>query len=238
MSPKRSKQPTTTTSPDELKIFCGVFSISTRHHKAKGQAVTWGKRCDGFVIFSNASDPSINAIEFPVEGGERYGNMWRKSRDIWSAVAESFLSDQSNVKDSFDWFLLGGDDFYLAVHNLRAYLSSEEIISASGDSSTPLYLGRPVLTMQKNIIYNAGGCGYLLNRMALRLLISAFKTGICSSYNEDSSVEDVLIAACLSQYNIFPQDTRDYSGSDLIGLDRFHFRSPQESYDFIESNFS
>ena len=46
--------------------------------------------------------------------------MWQKSRSIWKYIAKHYL-------DSFDYFLLGGDDMFYIIENLRAYLNSQEI---------------------------------------------------------------------------------------------------------------
>lgn len=46
--------------------------------------------------------------------------MWQKSRSIWKYIATNYL-------DSFDYFLLGGDDMFYIIENLRAYLNSQEI---------------------------------------------------------------------------------------------------------------
>ena len=53
-------------------------------------------------------------------GEESYDNMWQKSRSIWKYIAKHYLH-------SFDYFLLGGDDMFYVIENLRAYLNSQEI---------------------------------------------------------------------------------------------------------------
>lgn len=46
------------------------------------------------------------------EGPETYGNMWQKIRAIWKYISFHY-------KDDFDWFVLGGDDLFMIVENLR-----------------------------------------------------------------------------------------------------------------------
>lgn len=46
------------------------------------------------------------------EGPEEYANMWQKSRAIWKYV-------NFHYNDDFDWFVLGGDDLFVIVENLR-----------------------------------------------------------------------------------------------------------------------
>lgn len=38
--------------------------------------------------------------------------MWQKSRAIWKYI-------NFHYKDDYDWFILGGDDIFLIVENLR-----------------------------------------------------------------------------------------------------------------------
>ncbi len=38
--------------------------------------------------------------------------MWQKSRAIWKYIDRHYKND-------FDWFVLGGDDIFLIVENLR-----------------------------------------------------------------------------------------------------------------------
>lgn len=46
------------------------------------------------------------------EGPEGWDNMWQKSRAIWKYIDRHYKND-------FDWFVLGGDDIFLIVENLR-----------------------------------------------------------------------------------------------------------------------
>lgn len=38
--------------------------------------------------------------------------MWQKSRAIWKYIDKHYKND-------FDWFVLGGDDIFIIVENLR-----------------------------------------------------------------------------------------------------------------------
>lgn len=49
------------------------------------------------------------------EGPEEWENMWQKSRAIWKYI-------NFHYKDDFDWFILGGDDIFIIVENLRKVL--------------------------------------------------------------------------------------------------------------------
>ena len=64
-------------------------------------------------------------------GEESYDNMWQKSRSIWKHIAAHYL-------DQFDFFLLGGDDMFYIVENLRAYLNSQEIVNLRNERNGQL----------------------------------------------------------------------------------------------------
>jgi hypothetical protein len=104
-----------------LRIFCGIYTMESSHAtNVKATRNTWAKKCDGFIAFSTKDDPHIPSIAILHEGKEAYDNMWQKSRSIWKYV-------YAHLRDKYDFFLLGGDDMFYIVENLRAYLGSEEI---------------------------------------------------------------------------------------------------------------
>ena len=74
------------------------------------------------MAFSTEADEHIPAIKIEHEGDESYDNMWQKSRSIWKYIGAHYA-------DEFDYFLLGGDDMYFIIENLKAYLSSDIIVS-------------------------------------------------------------------------------------------------------------
>ncbi|CAN0382970.1 unnamed protein product, partial [Ectocarpus sp. 12 AP-2014] len=85
--------------------------------------------------------------------------MWQKARAIWKYI-------NFHYKDDFDWFVLGGDDLFLIVENLRKYLLSDEIKGAAGGlengGPNPMYLGRRFRFIGEDRIYNNGGPSYVL----------------------------------------------------------------------------
>ena len=54
----------------------------------------------------------LNRFKIKHEGPEEYNNMWQKSRAIWKYINFHYIND-------FDWFVLGGDDLFVIVENLR-----------------------------------------------------------------------------------------------------------------------
>ena len=62
--------------------------------------------------------------------------------------------------DMYDWIFVSGDDTYLLVDSLRAYLRSTAIQSLG---SNPLFLGQ-TWSWNRGLVYTHGGGGYVLNR--------------------------------------------------------------------------
>ena len=206
------------TAPD-VRIFCGLYTME-KNHATNVRAVkeTWGKRCDGFVAFSTASDASIPAYKIEHEGDEAYDNMWQKSRSIWKFIAAHFAAD-------FDYFLLGGDDMYYIIENLKAYLDSKEI-RALRDKGEGVFLGRRFFPPKQNV-FNSGGAGYTLDRKALLVLGAHLDSPECYPHQR-GFWEDVNIANCLRQNgNILPYDTRD-----PLERERFHPFTPGQHLDY------
>eukprot|EP00984_Skeletonema_dohrnii_P038045 scaffold40836_cov122-Skeletonema_dohrnii-CCMP3373.AAC.1 len=117
------------------KIFCHIYTTQKQRPRIQSIRETWGNRCDGFHAASTITDRSIDSVNIPHEGMEAYNNMWQKVRAMWSYVYVNYF-------DSYDWFHIGGDDMYVLVENLRLYLESEEIETASNGGDQPLLLGQ------------------------------------------------------------------------------------------------
>lgn len=207
-----------TPAPD-VRIFCGLYTMEKNHAtNVKAVKETWGKRCDGFVAFSTASDPTIPAYKIEHEGDEAYDNMWQKSRSIWKFVAKHFA-------DEFDYFLLGGDDMYYIIENLKAYLNTQEIrdLRAKGEG---VFIGRRFFPPKQNV-FNSGGAGYILDRKSLSILGAHLDSPECYPHQR-GFWEDVNIANCLRQNgNVLPHDTRDPQERE-----RFHPFTPGQHLDY------
>ena len=206
------------TAPD-VRVFCALYTMEKNHAtNVKAVRDTWGKRCDGFLAFSTVTDPDLPALRIEHEGDEAYDNMWQKSRSIWKFVAKNYASQ-------FDYFLIGGDDMYYVVENLKAYLNSPEI-RALRDKGKGVFLGRRFFP-PKQRVFNSGGAGYTLDRVALGLLASRIDTPECYPHQR-GFWEDVNIANCLNVAGeILPYDTRD-----SLERERFHPFSPGQHLDY------
>jgi glycoprotein-N-acetylgalactosamine 3-beta-galactosyltransferase len=196
----------TTPEPDGVskgKILCGIYTYDKMNYRIQGVSETWGWRCDGFLPVSTVTidDPAIQgygSVDVPHYGPEEYNNMWQKTRSILAYMYDNYFDD-------FEYFYLAGDDTHLIVENLRRYLYTVE---QKHDAATePLYMGMP---RTYRTLYNSGGAGYVLNRVALkRLVLEAFPT--CHAKNQVSA-EDRFVGKCLKSMQIDPLHTVDAQG--------------------------
>lgn len=203
-------------SARKVRIFCGIYTMAKNHEtNVKATRDTWGKNCDGFLAFSTLQDNSIPAIKIDHEGEESYDNMWQKSRSIWKYIGKHFLQE-------FDFFLLGGDDMFYIIENLRAYLVSPDIYSLwnSHEDRKGVFLGRRFFP-PKQEVFNSGGAGYLLDQKAVEVLVANLDSPKCFPHQK-GFWEDVNVANCLRvSASIVPMDTRDE-----FQRERFHPFTP------------
>ncbi|CAM9231942.1 unnamed protein product [Ectocarpus fasciculatus] len=203
----------------EPRIFCGISTRHQNHHtNVKAIKETWASHCDGFVAFSDKTDHELNTFKIKREGLDEDGNMWQKSRAIWKYI-------NFHYKDDFDWFILGGDDLFLIVENLRKYLLSDEVKSAGGGiksgGTNPMYLGRRLRVFGENHrMYNNGRASYVLNQASVVLLASHLDDDDCQPHRE-TPWEDLLVSMCLKKNGVRAFDTRD-----SLGRERFHPFTP------------
>jgi hypothetical protein len=103
------------------------------------------------------------------------------------------------------------------------YLESEEIkVAANGGTylpngdeteQTPLFLGRRFAYQgDKNEIYNLGGSGYTMNKVALKALVV---NGLPNYFpHVETFAEDTRVAAIFRKMGIFPYETKDEAGEE------------------------
>lgn len=225
-------------STSRVKLFCLVYTTASGHGKIQRIRETWGPKCDGFVVGSTVTDPTVDAIHVPHPGPEVYQNIWQKVRVLWRYVYDHYY-------ENYDWFHIGGDDLYLIVEHLKQYLESDEIRTAAHGGiylpedeeledrtkattkptwQVPLFLGaRHWRAGNREDVYNDGGAGYTLNKAALKLLVVY---GL-PNYFADTTIseEDVMVARVLRQFGVDPYPTKDETGAE-----RYNVFSPGKHY--------
>jgi hypothetical protein len=217
-------QPThriTTPEPNGVskgKILCGIYSFPQNAHRIQAISETWGWRCDGFLPISTVTidNPAIvgyGSVDVPHDGPEMYKNMWQKTRSRLAYMYDNYFGD-------YEYFYLVGDDTHVIVENLRRYLYTVE--QTHDVATEPLFMGaltcRPrfmdALTCSegrtKDFLYNDGGAGYVLNRVALKRLVLE---DVPSCHAERRfTLEDMLIALCFKDMQINRLHTVDAQG--------------------------
>lgn len=139
------------------KVLCAIYTYDKNHPRLEAISRIWGWKCDGFFAASTLTDPSIGAINLPHHGDEAYDNMWQKTRSIWAFIYDNYMND-------YDYFWLGGDDYYLIVENLVKFLGT---INRSDNEARLIAHQIP----HRWGIFCGGGAGYVLNRMAVKRFV-------------------------------------------------------------------
>jgi hypothetical protein len=203
------------------RLLCLTYTVQGwqgapgREDSGRGRAVeyirsTWGKRCDGYLAISNLTDHTLSTIHVePMRANwtENYHEMWLKAQLMWKLVGSTML-------DNYDYYVIGGDDLYVVVENLREYLARPEIRALGGpDGREPVYLGR-VLNQNLYIRFNTGGAGYVMNAAAVAALYRHMDHPECMPAIS-TSMEDVMVGQCFRYAGVFPVlDTSDHGDPD------------------------
>lgn len=182
-------------------LFCAVYTYQGGASQVDAILETWGKRCDGFIAASTFTNQSVATVDLPHLGkAGSYHSLWQKVRSMFAYIYEHYVDD-------YDFFHLSGDDTYLIVENLKAYLStlrSPHGVHYSGCWTHPFW--KPHLPA--DFIYNGGGPGYTLSRAAVKLFVE--KALLTCYANDIVSYEDMLLGACMRYIlNVTIEDSRD-----------------------------
>ena len=198
------------------RILCGMYTHDGNRDLARAAAITWGYKCDGFLAFSTNTVPELGMVRLEHDGPEVYDNMWQKTRSILAYMHDHYADD-------YDYFHLGGDDVLLIVENLRRFLIQFEQVHKNSPDQ-PLFLGQERGKLNGKSEGVVGGAGYLVNRVALRRLM----THILPTCKVDTknAAEDRIISFCFKQDGILPGESRDLE----TGEQMFHCKSPKQVY--------
>lgn len=191
-----------TAGRDNIRILCIVVTDSSKHgNNLQAVRTTWGRRCTGFVAFSNRTDLELSAVETPAYGRVGDSNTWQKTRTMYKYILHRYLTE-------FDWFLRADDDTYIIWENLVHFLERKTIQDAQ-DSEEGLYMGRRfLLNGNKDDLYVSGGAGAVMDRAALRKLASHLDHPNCDPAGQHD-FDDFFVGRCLAAAGVKPIDTRD-----------------------------
>ena len=117
-------------------------------------------------------------------------------------------------------FFIGGDDLFVMPHNLKTYLASLVYKDGADPKTKEYFVGRRFAPGGRDP-FNSGGAGYTLSQATLRKFLANMDDAQHCSANAHTSMEDVMIARCLTHLGIHYTDTRDANGRE-----RFHPFAP------------
>ncbi|CAJ0574680.1 unnamed protein product, partial [Mesorhabditis spiculigera] len=207
--------PAAKTLPRAGSLFCWAMT-STKYHDDRVIAVnqTWLPRCDHGQFFTNdVIDPKLNISYSTVFAGipDCYTNLFFKTRYALRYI-------YCEISSNFDWYLKADDDTYVILENLRAYL-------AELDPSIPYYLGyrlRPFLLQIPGISRH-----YNRQESIFGTRLQRWGSGLYGNETlcPDDKDEDVGLARCFADIQIYPHDTRNERGQQ-----RFNALRPNEMF--------
>ena len=184
-------------SSSSPRIFCALYTYPGGINQTTAIRDTWGGRCDGYMAASTYTDPATGTLNLAHAGPPgQYSSIWPKVRAM-------ILHLHQHRADDYDYFHISGDDTYLVVDNLRAFLAN---VTTTTNETTPLYMGGPIRPFWKKdapdgFYYNGGGPGYTLNRAALDVFAKhANHSGCFPDLIE--SAEDYYLGRCFWELGI------------------------------------
>ena len=187
------------------KIFCLILTRPQNiYTKAKQVKDIWGYKCDDYRVVAKLPAPVNHSVDLkvldpPELAADTYKQLTRKMMSTFKFL---YLHH-----GDFDWYLKADDDTFIFVDNLRTFLSDK---NASG----PVTYGYDFKVIVKGG-YESGGAGYVLSRESLHRIGSLLHKNISGC--PDSGFEDVDVACCLRDLNVYTNKSLD----DL-GRERFH----------------
>ncbi|XP_050415926.1 glycoprotein-N-acetylgalactosamine 3-beta-galactosyltransferase 1 [Patella vulgata] len=170
-------------STNEIKVLCVVLATLNEQSRLNAVNDTWVRHCDKhlFVMTDENDSHDVLSVDFPE--GRTY---------LTDKVVYAFKYIHDNLLNDFDWFVKADDDTYMVIENLKYILSHYR-------EEGPAYLGGHIKMYAPNG-YMAGGCGYVLNRQALRMLIKGYqKPGLCRL---TGGAEDLETGRCLAKMSV------------------------------------
>jgi glycoprotein-N-acetylgalactosamine 3-beta-galactosyltransferase len=130
--------------------------------------------------------------------------------DIYKKLTDKVFRTLQDVYlryNDYDWYLKADDDTFIFVDNLRSFLKNK-------NSTAPVTYGYDFKIIVERG-YHSGGAGYVLSNEALHRIGSNLTANytIC----KNSGTEDVDVAKCLRNLNVYPDKSVDENGRE-----RFH----------------
>jgi hypothetical protein len=227
--------------PRPPRILCAIYTHAGATPQTQAIRQTWGRKCDGLLFASTVTNHSTLHVQLKHdskwEGG--YRGLWQRTRALMAYLYQHH-SDHLLLKDYYDYFHICGDDTFVIVENLRAFLSSPAVSNVT-TAGQPFFggfwthWGKPnVRSADKtDFYYLGGGAGYTMNAKALQLYVEKKALDRCRKNRLDGPAEDWNIAWCFRDaIGLTGFDTRDDQGRH-----RYHVLNHQRHALFPERKY-
>jgi hypothetical protein len=135
-----SKESNSASSSSSPRILCILYTYPGGHERIDTIRHTWGRHCDGFLAASTITNRTAGLVRIPHLGDNNVTNTYDV---IWQKVRSVFFHVFWNYRDDYDFFHMSGDDAFIMIENLKAYVSSPGVVAAGGGEGwpDPLYIG-------------------------------------------------------------------------------------------------
>jgi hypothetical protein len=166
-----------------LTIGCMAYSYHGKRQRLIDMLTTWAQDCDRVYAFSDEAwevpEIGFRAIEVhPDTGPETRDNLWRKTQQMWRKMATLW------PRDNLDFLLVGGDDMFFIMPNVRAFLEDKS-------TTQPTLLGK----VDRSFV---SGAGYIVNKAVADMMT----TCVGESWDKTTSAEDVMVGECLRSQGV------------------------------------
>jgi len=139
------------------KVLVCVLSYHKNYNLCKTIYNTWGKHVDILFFVNKYTN------EFPniVLKSNDPKNLWQKVSELWKYIYK-------NLYYKYDFFFQVDDDTFVNYINLKKYINILPI-------NEPIYAGKRLYIPDKQLYFNSGGAGYILNKKSIDILINKIK---------------------------------------------------------------
>ncbi|KAK6172456.1 hypothetical protein SNE40_016101 [Patella caerulea] len=168
---------------NDIKVACFILATPNAKAKMEGVNETWVQDCDKYFFVMTSKNSSHDVLNVSIPEGRTY---------LTDKVVYAFQYLHDHYLNEYDWFVKADDDTYMIVENLKFLVSHYK-------GQEPAYIGSHLKMFAPNG-YMAGGCGYALNREALKKLIKGYqKPGLCRL---TGGAEDLETGRCLAKMGV------------------------------------
>ena len=182
-------------------LICAVRTNKSYLKRAKAVFETWGKECDRIVFLASNFTDEIPIVSFDIDDDlVPYEKITKKMYAV--------LPKLYQAHPGYKWYLIGDDDTFVYVDNLRTFLSTK-IYTDNIIYGRICYNGEETPKSESHL---AGGSSYIIPNHGMSQLTSKILND--NKYCPFSNVDDKDISQCLRMLGFKYGQTRDENGME------------------------